>query len=72
MHDEIDDVRTFVEKYKMRYTVLIGGERDDIANAFALLGYPTSFFIRRDGTIAEVQLGIVKRDALERKIENLF
>jgi thiol-disulfide isomerase/thioredoxin len=71
MHDEVPDIRAFVEKYKMTYTVLVGGERDDIASAFAIMGYPTTFFVRADGTISDVQLGYATGE-MEKKIQALF
>jgi thiol-disulfide isomerase/thioredoxin len=71
MHDEVGDIRAFVEKYKMTYAVLVGGEREDIADAFAIKGYPTTFFVRADGTISDVQLGYGAGE-LETKIRKLF
>jgi len=71
MHDEVPAIRAFVEKYHVAHTILVGGERDDIANTWGLVGYPTTFFVRADGTIADVQLGYVAGEA-EKKIQALF
>ena len=71
MHDEVPAIRAFVEKYHVAHTILVGGERDDIANAFGLVGYPTTVFVRADGTVANVQLGYVPGEA-EKRILALF
>jgi len=71
MHDEVPDIRAFVQKYKMTYLVLVGGERDEIAKAFAIKGYPTTFFLRPDGTISDVQLGYGAGE-IEKRILALF
>lgn len=72
MHDTPADVEAYVTKYGVSYPVLIGGERDDLANAYALMGFPTSFFIRKDGTIGGIQLGIVNAEELDRRVRALF
>jgi peroxiredoxin len=68
MHEEQDDVRAFVAAHKMTYPILLGGERDEIANAYAILGFPTTWFIRPDGTTSDVSLGTLSRAEMERNV----
>jgi peroxiredoxin len=68
MHDEPDDVRAFAAAHKMTFPILLGGERDEIANAYAVLGFPTTWFIRPDGTTSDVALGTLSRDEMERQV----
>jgi peroxiredoxin len=72
MHDERDAVRTFTVTYGIDYRIVLSGEREDIANAFAIVGWPTTWFIRRDGTISAVRLGMMGREELERQVRALF
>lgn len=71
MHDEVPAIRAFVQKYHIPYTVLVGGDRDDLTAAFGVRGYPTTVFVRADGTIADVQLGYLP-GAAEKKLQSLF
>jgi thiol-disulfide isomerase/thioredoxin len=51
--DAIEDLEPFVREFGINYPVLLGLGRDDVLDAYAA-GYfvPTSWFIRRDGSVA--------------------
>ena len=68
--DTAKDLRDFVKAYKMTYPVLIG--TDDMRDAYETIGIPTSWFIRRDGTINYTRVGIGTRELLEEQIRALF
>jgi hypothetical protein len=42
------------------------------ASRFAIVGWATTWFIRRDGTISAVRRGMMGRPELERQVRALF
>ncbi len=64
-------VRPFVEKYQIPYTNLVGNE--DVEKAFGgILGYPTAFFIDRDGNIVDSYVGGVPKRVFEARLRELL
>ncbi|MFQ5641543.1 MAG: TlpA disulfide reductase family protein [bacterium] len=53
-----EDVRTFLEKHKLDYTVVVGDE--DLAGRFGVIGFPTYFLISPDGTVQKKYVGEAK------------
>jgi peroxiredoxin len=70
--DPVSKLRTFAEELKMDYPILIGDGRDDVKNAFPLLGLPTTFIIGRDGTICSKHTGLALQEQLEPIIQSLL
>jgi thiol-disulfide isomerase/thioredoxin len=68
--DTAKDLREFAAAYKMTYPVLLG--TDDMRDAYETIGIPTSWFIRKDGTISHTRVGIGTRELLEEQIRALF
>lgn len=60
------DVRTFMEKYKMRWQI---GIKDEIAKAYGTYGIPDSYLFRPDGTLVKEFVGYASEDALEPLIK---
>ncbi|MBZ5640084.1 MAG: TlpA family protein disulfide reductase [Acidobacteriia bacterium] len=64
-------VRPFVEKARIPYTNLIGNEA--VSDAFGgILGYPSAFFIDRDGKIVASFVGGVPKKVLEDRIREML
>jgi len=57
----VDDVRKFAVVHKLDYTVLVGDQ--DLVQRFGVIGYPTYFLVRRDGTTFKKYVG---------EMENLY
>jgi cytochrome c biogenesis protein CcmG/thiol:disulfide interchange protein DsbE len=71
--DPVSKVKSFAGELKMNYPALIGLDRDDVKDAFGPPpGYPTSFIIRRDGTICSQHTGFVPKEEFERRIKALL
>jgi thiol-disulfide isomerase/thioredoxin len=49
------DVKLFVKKYNMKYTVLMGD--DNQVNDFIAVGFPTTYLVTRDGKIFAKYIG---------------
>lgn len=64
LNDNRDDMRAFVKKYNMNFDVLVD-ETDAIAGGWEVMGLPTTFFIKPDGTVAKVHVGQLTADLLK-------
>ena len=68
--DGVDGARAFVASLHVHAPVLLdGGGR--VAAAFGVAYYPTSFFVRPDGTIASTFVGPLAADVLASHLSNL-
>ena len=67
----IEDVRQYVERYGLEYTVGFDAT-SAIFHAYHAFGLPTQLFLDRDGVIREVVLGPVTREQAEEIIEPLL
>lgn len=68
--DSAKDMKQFAADYRITYPLLMG--TDELESAYETIGIPTSWFIRRDGTINETRVGLGSTDELERSIRALF
>jgi cytochrome c biogenesis protein CcmG/thiol:disulfide interchange protein DsbE len=69
--DSPEQLQAFMKEYKMNYPVL--QMTPDVETAFGpFYGYPTSFFIARDGTICVKHLGPATKEVFEREIKALL
>ncbi|MEW6211088.1 MAG: TlpA disulfide reductase family protein [Acidobacteriota bacterium] len=66
------DVRRFVTKHKMRYTILVGN--DDIVSGFEVIAFPTTYIIAPGWKIHKKYSGAYEKKSaeLERDIEALL
>jgi cytochrome c biogenesis protein CcmG/thiol:disulfide interchange protein DsbE len=67
----VDDVRAYVDKYQLDYTVGFDAT-SAIFHAYHAFALPTQIFVDKDGVIRNVQLGPVTRDQADRVISSLF
>ena len=67
----IKDVKPFVEKHHMTYTVLLGDNR--VAEQFGgILGLPTTFVVDRNGKFYSMHQGLVSRNVVEEEVQTLL
>jgi len=66
-------LKTFATEFKMNYPVLVGGDRDDLQDAYGpMWGIPTTFVIGRDGRICRKNSGLVGKAKYETDIKGLL
>ncbi len=71
--DTPDVLKAFATEHQMNYPVLVGGDRDDLQDAYApMYGIPTTFVIARDGRICQKHSGLVGKDRYESDIKGLL
>ncbi len=66
-----DDVRAYVERYGLDYTVGFDAT-SAIFHTYHAFGLPTQLFLDKDGVIRDVVLGPISREAAEQKIQDLL
>ena len=69
--DGVDAARAFVAALRVRVPVLLDDD-GRVAAAYGVAAYPTSFFVRRDGTVASRYPGALTTDALDSHLSNLI
>jgi cytochrome c biogenesis protein CcmG/thiol:disulfide interchange protein DsbE len=67
----VDDVRAYVDKYQLDYTVGFDAT-SAIFHAYHAYVLPTQFFVDKDGVIRYVQLGGITREQADRVISSLL
>ena len=64
-----DAMKEYVKKTGINYTVILGGEVNDVASVFEDMqnfqGFPTTFLIGRDGLVRHVSWGFIESDAIK-------
>jgi thiol-disulfide isomerase/thioredoxin len=66
-------LKTFATEFKMNYPVLVGGDRDDLQDAYGpMWGIPTTYIIARDGRICRKNSGLVGKSKYEADIKDLL
>lgn len=67
----IKDVPGFVKNYGINYPIVYGNEK--VANDFGgIQGIPTAFIIDKNGSIADMHVGLVPKDTFVDKIKELL
>lgn len=65
-----DVVRAFVEENKLTFRVLTDTQAE-AARAYRVRGIPASFFIDKDGKIADIHMGPISRKQIDRYLADL-
>lgn len=65
-------VKKFAKELRVNYPILLGGDRDDLQQAFGPIGFPTLYIIDRDGQIRSQQTGLTSMEEVERTINLLL
>lgn len=71
--DTVEQLRPFVNEYKINYPVLIGLGNDAVQEAFGpIWGIPITFVIDRQGNICRKHQGLATKEQFERMIQSLL
>lgn len=68
MQENADQVREFAEEYGASFPILID-PKAEVAEAYRMLGLPSSYFIDQRGVLREQHFGLLKPDLIDEKIE---
>jgi peroxiredoxin len=67
-NDNLDDMKAFAQKFDMNFDVLVD-KTDAIAGGWEVMGLPTTFFVKPDGTVAKVHIGQLTADQLKEYMQ---
>lgn len=66
----VEDIRKFATQFNMNFDVLVD-ETDEVGAGWNILGLPTSFFVKPDGTVAKVKVGPMSADELRGYLKQI-
>ena len=69
MMSENEDIKKFVETYKITFPV---GKDEDLAKKFGVMGLPVTVFVAKNGRISKQHFGLITRDELKSNIEAIL
>lgn len=65
--DSLKDAESFVKEFKLPFPVLLD-EQGIVSALYKVQSYPITYFVDKNGTIFEINLGITSANALEQTI----
>lgn len=68
MQENRDQVREFADEFGADFPILID-PKAEAADAYRLIGLPSSYFIDQQGVLREQHFGLLKREIIDDKIE---
>ena len=71
MQSEEDNVKNFVEKYRVPYAIA-RDTTSEVGLRYQVFALPSSFLFTADGKVQKTFMGFVEEERLERELEKLF
>ena len=71
--DEQEQLKPFIQEYKINYPVLIGAGHEGLDKAFGpFWGIPVTAYVSRDGLLCKTHMGLGTKDQFEQDIRALL
>lgn len=64
-------VNNFLKRFDLEYTILLDRDRK-VERSYKLRSYPTTFFVRPDGTIMEAYVGGMTEEEIDLRVRKLL
>jgi peroxiredoxin len=64
-------VKSFVDQYKIRFPIYLD-EDESIRKRYGVMYYPTTYFIKPDGTVYEIKVGEMDEAFIDRTVTGLL
>ena len=61
----------YARRLKITFPILLDGD-EKVNNEYLVTGYPTSFFIDREGDIESIYIGELTRDEMEKQVKQVL
>ncbi|GIO30239.1 MULTISPECIES: TlpA family protein disulfide reductase [Paenibacillus] len=71
-YDNKKNAQTFVDKYKVKFPVMLDLKADIYEKQYKGVVFPTNVLIDKRGVVQEVVLGILSQKDLEKKVKHLI
>ncbi|HZG56594.1 TlpA family protein disulfide reductase [Paenibacillus sp.] len=69
--DDMASVRAFIELYEYKFPTLLD-RKGEVYDLYRVMGYPTSYFIDRDGVVRDMIVGLPGHAEFERRLVKLI
>jgi peroxiredoxin len=69
--DSQHDAADYTRRLKINFPILLDSD-ESINNTYLVTGYPTSFFIDREGVIKSIYIGELTRDEMEKQVKSVL
>lgn len=63
-------VQSFVEELGLTFPIMLD-EENDVAETYAVVGYPTSYFIAKNGVIHNKMIGAMNQEFLAKQVQQM-
>ncbi len=68
--DKLDAAKAFADEFKFTFPVLLD-EQGEVLNLYKVYGFPTTFFVSKDGVIQDIAYGVLTPELLRQKTAKL-
>jgi len=70
--DSVPGVQAFASEFNITFPVLLDQEAVVAGKVYQIPGLPTSVFIKRDGTIERIQVGVMTGEQVDQYVEEIL
>jgi len=70
--DSLPSVQAFADEFNIPFPVLLDEEAVVSGKIYQIPGLPTSVFIKRDGTIERIQVGVMNGEQVDQFVEEIL
>jgi thiol-disulfide isomerase/thioredoxin len=70
-YDDMASIQAFVKQYQYTFPTLLD-EKSEVFKLYQVPGYPTSFFVDRNGVVQDVMIGLPGHDEFEKRVKKLL
>ena len=69
--DSLSDAEGYARRLKINFTILLDSD-ETTSRAYLVNGYPTSYFIDREGVIKSIYIGEMTREEMEKQVKSVL
>lgn len=69
--DSLPETQAFVEEFEIQFPVLLDGD-GVVKSLYRVIGIPVSIFVRRDGIVTRIQIGVVTAEQINQYVSEIM
>jgi peroxiredoxin len=69
--DSLADAEGYARRLKINFTILLDSD-ETISRSYLVNGYPTSYFIDREGVVKSIYIGEMTREEMEKQVKSVL
>lgn len=70
--DSISDAQAFMKEFNVSFPILLDTDGAVVQRLYQISGIPTSIFMKRDGSVARIQIGLMTDQQIDRYVEEIL